>query len=294
MCINKADYLNRLQKELKGCDRALIQDAISDAEEHLTTLIQELQENDPTISEVDALQVAIDKYGDITEVSAEYRKLEAEYEAFFTSPSGTEKNWFQNFFLIIVDPAAWTAALYMFLSILTGIIYGTWAITGLSFSLPMLIFIIGIPLAGLFLLSIRGIALLEGRLVELLLGVRMPRKKIFLQKGSSGWQKFKDLVSSGITWKGLVYMLLQMPLGILYFTLIVVLISVSLGFIFVPVLKIFFLQEINISDIKGINENLLIVLMPLAGAFLLLLSLHLSKLLGKLHAGYAKFMLVKK
>ena len=38
--INSIDiYLESLKKELKGCDNATIQDALSDAEEHLRTAI---------------------------------------------------------------------------------------------------------------------------------------------------------------------------------------------------------------------------------------------------------------
>jgi len=54
-----------------------------------------------------------------------------------------------------------------------GIIYFTWTVTGISLSLGLLILIIGIPIAGVFILSTRGIALLEGRMVEALLGIRM-------------------------------------------------------------------------------------------------------------------------
>ena len=103
------EYLNRLSRELKGCDRALIQDAVSDAEEHIVGEMEDLRDKDPEISELEALRTAIEKYGDISEISQDYRKLESEYVAFFTSPSIPDRNWFQKFFLIIADPAAWTA-----------------------------------------------------------------------------------------------------------------------------------------------------------------------------------------
>ena len=44
----------------------------------------------------------------------------------------------------------------------------TWVVTGLSLSLGLLILIVGIPLTVLFFGSVRGLALLEGRLVEAL------------------------------------------------------------------------------------------------------------------------------
>jgi len=69
------------------------------------------------------------------------------------------------FFGVFADPRAWGALLYLFLSLGIGIVYFTWVVLGVSLSLGLLVLIIGIPFAGLFLLSIRGIAFIEGRLV---------------------------------------------------------------------------------------------------------------------------------
>lgn len=71
---------------------------------------------------------------------------------------------------------------YMLIAFVTGIFYLSWAVTGVSISISFLIFIFGFPIALLFLLSVRGLALIEGRLVEALLGVRMPRRPFFCIK----------------------------------------------------------------------------------------------------------------
>ena len=80
------------------------------------------------------------------------------------------------FFNVVSDPRTYGALLYMLLSLATGIFYFTWTVTGLSLTLGFAILIIGIPFALLFIASIRLLSYVEGRVVEALLGVRMPRR----------------------------------------------------------------------------------------------------------------------
>jgi hypothetical protein len=289
------EFLFVLKRELKGNDRALIQDALSDAEEHIRTALENIMNTKQEVTEDEALSKAIESYGDPSEIAADYKKLD-EYLTPMLAPSNKVdmRPWWKKFLLIIADPGAWGASLYMLISIITGTIYHIWAVCGLSVSLPLLIFIIGLPLAGFFLLSVRGVALLEGRIVEALLGMRMPRKPMFMSKDKGWWGKFKALVSSGITWKALVYMLLQMPLGIFYFTMIITLFAVSLSFIAAPILELVFHLPMEINGPSAYTHKWLLPLLPVAGALLLLCTLHLAKLIGKLHGMFAKLMLVKK
>src|SRR5260221_640618 len=125
------------------------------------------------------------------------------------------------FFGVYADPYAWGALLYMLIAFVTGIFYFTWAVTGVSLSISLLILVFGFPLALLFLLSVRGLALLEGRLVEALLGVRMPRNPLFSHQYMKWFDRLKALLTDKVTWVMLVYMLLQFLLGTVHFVLIV-------------------------------------------------------------------------
>ncbi len=89
-------------------------------------------------------------------------------------PTPDSRNF--GFFNVISDPRTYGALLYMLVSLATGIFYFTWTITGIALSLGFAILIIGIPFALLFIGSVRVLALVEGRIVEGLLGVRMPRR----------------------------------------------------------------------------------------------------------------------
>ena len=66
----------------------------------------------------------------------------------------------------------------MFLSLVTGCVYFTFAVTGLSLSLGPAILIIGLPVFLGFIGMTRVMSLGEGRLLEAVSGERMPRRPV--------------------------------------------------------------------------------------------------------------------
>ena len=199
------------------------------------------------------------------------------------------------FFAIYADPRAWGSLLFMLIAFVTGIVYFTWAVTGLSLSISLAIFIFGLPFAILFLLSIRGLALLEGRIVEALLGVRMPRRPKFSYEGLKWLERLKLLFTDKHTWKMFLYMLFQLPFGTLYFSLFVTLISISLSFMIAPILEAITQQGVTGVIIGNVRYYLSVEWYPLMiifGFLLLTASMHLFKWIGQLHGKYAKMLLV--
>jgi len=292
---NIEEYLEKLKKELKGSDPALTQDALFDAEEYLRTALEESVENTPGISEEEALQPLVERYGSPAEVASAYKEIESRVRPALTvSESRISRPQRAKLFGVITDAQAWGAFLYMLLSGITGCIFGMWALLGTAVSFFTLILIIGIPVTGLFLLSIRGIALIEGRIVEALLGLRMPRKPLFVQRHLSWSEKFKALITESHTWKALAYMILRFPLGFLYFVIAVGLTSFSLKCFLYP-LWYWGLGRPLITFSQPVYPPVWsIPLISLAGLIMFPLILHLAKFAGKLHARFAKFMLVRK
>jgi hypothetical protein len=288
-------YLRQLKSEMKDCDRATVQDALSDAEEYLRNALDNLKTNKPAVPEANAFSSVVEEYGTPAEIADAYRKIEAR-----TSPSLVARTTQQNrsfparFFGVVIEPRAWGALLYLLFTLATGIIYFTWTITGISLSLGLLILIIGIPIAGLFILSTRGLALLEGRMVEALLGIRMPHRPLFSPKDKGIWAKFKALLIDKYTWFSMVYMLLQLPLGIIYFTVFITLIAMSLGLIAAPIVGTIFSQPIFvINNTQYFLNGWVLPFTVIAGVLLFLLTLHLAKAVGGLHGKLAKAMLVR-
>ena len=286
------EYLDALQNELEGADPALIQDAQSDAREHLTMALAAACESNPSLNETESLQKLIEEYGTPEETASAYREVERR-----TSPvlkqAAKPRSFIIRFFNVYADPRTWGALLFMFIALVTGIVYFTWAVTGLSFSVSFSIFIFGLPFALLFLLSVRGLALLEGRLVEALLGVRMPRRPLFGAQGMKWFERLKLLVTDKSVWLAILYMLLQMPLGVLYFSLTTTLIVASLGFMVAPLAQVVW----NIPVITTGYERIFLpywelVAFSLGGFLLLTLTMHLARGIGWLHGRYAKALLV--
>jgi uncharacterized membrane protein len=294
------EYLDALKKELKGSDSATIQDALVDAEEHLTTALESARENQPDLDDADVLRQIIDQYGTPEETAAAY--VEVERRTFpglvpVSSSQGTtvkkQGSPLGRFFGIYLDPRAWGSLFYMLIAFVTGVVYFSWAVTGLSVSISFALFIFGLPVALLFLLSIRGVAWLEGRLVEALLGVRMPRRPLFAPQNVKLIERIKVLVTDKHTWLSLVYMLLQFVLGIVYFVVLVTVFSLSLSGIAIPILQeIFHLPVVQNGNLHYFLPTWAYPLVMLAGILLWTVTMHLVKWVGDLHGRYAKALLV--
>jgi hypothetical protein len=289
------DYLRELKQALSGADPAVVQDAMADAEEHLTMALDHARKGAPGLAEPDALPRIIEEYGTPAEVAAAYKDNEARFVPPLSPPAHSHpRSAAARFFGVVVDPRAYACLFYMFFSLITGIIYFTVATTGLSLSAGLIILIIGLPFFALFLLSVQGIALVEGRIVEALLGIRMPRRPLFAKKQQGMWERFKTLFKDKLSWTTILYMLLQLPFGILYFTVFVSLICLGLALIAQPILQALF--GFPVADVHGIAYYLPNWLAPLpliVGVLWLLLTMHLAKLVGRLHGVYAKSLLVR-
>jgi hypothetical protein len=195
----------------------------------------------------------------------------------------------------VLDPHTYGALFYMLLSLATGTFFFTWVVTGLSLSSLLMVLIIGIPVLLLFLGSVRVLSLMEGRIIETMLGVRMPRRPAYTDK-SQGWMARIGAMFSDIhTWLTMLYFVLMLPLGIVYFTLATGLLSTSLALVFAPMVELLFKQPVGIW-IDGVNIGSPFWMWPVtvvAGLVLLLGTLHLARGIGKLHGALAKHLLVR-
>ena len=295
------EYLAQLRAALAGADPAMIQDALYDAEEHLRS---ELAEN-PGISEAELLAKIATSYGAPEEVADIYRTTEKTVaRALRTPPPRPRRSAIGRFFGVLADPHTWGAMFYMLLALATGIFYFTWAVTGLSLSAGFAVLIFGLPFFLLFMASVRGLSLVESRIVEGMLGVRMPRRPPYTEPERSWLKRIAAMLIDPRTWATLFYMILMLPLGIAYFVIVVVLASVSLALMFTPIAMAFnffgwgrdFVDgyvTINWgfgAHIPGWGDA---IAMFVVGFFLLFGMLHLVRAIGHLHGALAKHLLVK-
>ena len=336
-------YLKNLQAALAGADRALVQDAVFDAEEYLQAELAAGADWAETV----------ERYGAPEEVAAAYLGTATEHAgaapsesghahggtpgtaaasavvaassttfqqtdvvttvaaaptaaapaaagvqagaAAAAAPSPAAPGCGQQIFGVFVDPRVYKALLYMLISLATGVAYFTIVVTGVSTAAGLLILVIGIPLLLLVLGIVRGMALFEGRLVEVLLGTRMPRRPRAEPPDAGFLKRMLFWVKDGRTWASMAYMILMLPLGIIYFTFAVTGLALSLGLITTPF-------WIWVSDYSFAYEGATYEWwFPLwatpfavvAGVVVLIAWLHAVKWIGRGHAVFAKAMLVR-
>lgn len=287
-------YLAQLKAALAGEDPALQQDALYDAEEYLRAEVAQ----HPDKSETDVLELIASTYGAPEEVADAYRTTEATVRTALAPPARPKaRGALGRFFSVFSDSRAYTSLFFMLLSLATGIIYFTVTVTGISMSIGLMVMIIGIPFFVLFLGLVRVFALAEGRLVEALTGIRMPRRPVYPRSAAPWYQRIIEMIKDRHTWTAMLYMLLQLPLGITYFVIAVTGLSVALGLIGGSVFQI--LVETGVVQLSiesgDINWTPLwaVPLVIAAGVLLLTLLMHLAKAIGMMHGHLAKTLLVR-
>ena len=284
-------YLDALRAALKGADPALLQDALYDAEEHLRA---ELAAHTGD-AEGDVLARIVQSYGAPDEVADAYRTNEATIQKALRTPAPRPRTTaFGRFFGIYADPRAYLSLLYLLLALVTGIAYFTFATAGLSLSLGLAILIIGVPFFLLFIGAARIIALAEGRIVETLLGTRMPRRPAYPDRDTPFLRRIVDMLKDPRTWGTLLYLLAMLPLGVFYFTFAVVGLSVSIALAVAPIFLL--LYHAGLVNVDGIimesPHPALLPLISIAGVLLLTVTMHLARGIGYLHGQLAKSLLV--
>ena len=306
------EYLRQLREALSGEDPALVQDALYDAEEYLRAEVASHSGK----SEADVLELIASTYGAPEEVAAAYRDTEIKVKAAFTAPKRAaadvgSPSALRRFFSVFSDVRAYTSLFLMLLALPTGILYFTFAVTGLSLSFGLAILIIGIPFFLTFIGVARVISLGEGRLIEAMTGERMPRRPAHPGAPMPFMTRVKDMLADVRTWTTLAYFVLKLPIGIANFVLVVVGLTVGMAFTFAPIAQaaqllgwIHFNGHIGVFDGHvQIDDNIIepawlasspIVLasMFVVGVLLVTTVMHMARGLGKIQARVAKSMLV--
>ncbi len=133
-------------------------------------------------------------------------------------------------------------------------------------------------------------------------GVRMPRRPVYQGTALGFWARIGEMLRDRRTWTTIAYFILMLPIGIAYFTIALVGLVVSLVFIGLPIAV--FLGQAGWFGMGGVqfftnaqpewmfNNILIVPVLAVAGALLLTSMMHLARGVGRLHALFAKSMLV--
>jgi len=232
-------------------------------------------------------------------VADAYRSNEKTIQAALRTPSPRPRtSSIGRFFGVYSDPRAYLSVLYMLLALVTGTIYFTFAVTGLSMSIGLAILIIGVPFFLLFVGATRLVALAEGRLVETMLGTRMPRRPVYPDRDAPFLRRVGDMLKDPRTWGTLVYFILMLPLGVFYFVFAVVGICFSIAMLVMPILILLYHMgvvgmNIQIDGSVELPHPAVLPFISILGLLLLTVTMHLARGIGYLHGQLAKTLLVQ-
>ena len=296
------EYLKQLRGALDAEDTALIQDALYDSEEYLRA---ELAAH-PHKSEADMLELIASTYGAPVEVAAAYRATDAQVSAALRTPrrrSARTGVW-ARFFGVFLDPRAYLSLFFMLLTLATGVVYFTFAVTGLSLSIGLAVLIIGVPFFLAFIGMARVISLGEGRLLEAITGERMPRRPVHPGPPAAWWTRILEMLKEGRTWTTILYLLLMLPLGIVYFTTAVTGLSTGVALVLAPLAALVehfgwfgwdwhTHIQLGHTDLLSDYPAVTSVLLFVAGILILTLLMHAARGIVRMHTRLAKALLVE-
>ena len=190
----------------------------------------------------------------------------------------------------IFDPRTYGRILYMLLALPLGVAEFTFLVTAISFGFGTAITLIGIPVLIGTVWAWRWIAELERGLIGRLVGVHIPSPYRPDPEGGRWWRRVAARLADPATWKDLAFLLLQLPLGILSFTVTVTVLGVGLGLLFAPA----YYWALSSSDwIGSVGVDTLpeaLVAVPV-GAVVLLVGVPALSALGRLYGWLAAQLL---
>ncbi|WP_304181570.1 sensor domain-containing protein [Pseudoalteromonas prydzensis] len=281
---NIQDYLSALTAQLQGQDIALIQDALYDAENHFRCAFDAAGRQPSAIFDI------IKSYGTPKEIAKYYCDMELTVNwaiyGICTSNIIAPKN--TSMFAILKDMSAYKALIYAFIRPPLSIAYFAWTLMVGLCSAAASLFIVGLPILVFYMKSMQYLSLLEGRLIESLLRLRMPRRPA--NTDISMKQKVLDPLLLRRNWSTSLYLFLQLPLAIVYLLLIVLPTILATCLFLSPIVDPI-LHTIYPTFEIDINWYWLPAT-TIVSTGLLMLTLFLAKLLGTHHSKLAKAMLV--
>ncbi len=207
------------------------------------------------------------------------------------------------FFLSVIRPQSYRNIFYLLFSFPLGIIYFTFAITGLSVGVGLIpAFLIGIPILMFVLLTSKRIMSFERGLVSVYLKLELPEYFPASTPCDRLITRIKNEVTDPVSWKSIIFLLMKLPIGIFNFTVVVTFYSLSLGFLAAPIVNLVAGHE---AAIKVFDNDLFVLLSinmspeaksavyAVIGFLLVFVSVYISNLLAYLNGKIVGLMYEK-
>jgi len=190
----------------------------------------------------------------------------------------------------ILDAATYARILYLLLALPLGVAEFSFLVTAISFGFGTAVTLIGIPVLIGAMWAWRWLAELERRLIGRLVGAPIPSPYRPDPVGGRWWRRVAARLSDPATWKDLAFLLLQLPVGIVSFTVAVTVLGLGLGLLFAPA----YYWALGDGDwIAGLEVDTLLEALAAVpvGALILLVGIPGLNALGRLYGWLASQLL---
>jgi signal transduction histidine kinase len=134
----------------------------------------------------------------------------------------------------ILEGRTYARILYMLLALPLGVLEFSFLVTAISLGFGTAITLVGIPILIGTMWAWRWLAELERGLIARLVGIEIPSPYRPDRADDGWWQRVAARLSDPATWKDLAFLLLQLPLGIVSFTVAVTVLGLGLGALLAP------------------------------------------------------------
>jgi signal transduction histidine kinase len=189
----------------------------------------------------------------------------------------------------LLDPRAYGRIAYMLLAGVLGVAEFVFLVTAISTGLGLAVTLIGIPILIGCVYAWGWLAELERRIIAVLTGTRIANPYRPVPEGGR-WEHLRARLADPATWKDLLFLLLQFPLGLVAFVVTLVVLSVGITGVTLP-LWYWALNdgyELGILTVDTLPEALACV--PI-GVLALLLGIPALSALGRFYTAYAEVLL---
>lgn len=199
-----------------------------------------------------------------------------------------QSDFMQTYFGVLAKGETYLKFAYLLLAFPLGLIYFVFLVVGFSLGLSLIIIWVGLLILALLFPAIwAGIAFERTQAIYLLKQDIPPMSKP-VTENQSFLERMKTFFTNPVTWKGLLYLFLKFPLGILQFVIVVTGLSLVLGFLAAPFAYPWISIDFGMWMVDSFSEAIGVFVI---GILLLPAIFHFFNLIADLNGKLAKIML---
>jgi hypothetical protein len=190
------------------------------------------------------------------------------------TPAVPRRGALVRFLRVPLEARSYSNLLFLALAFPLGLVYFIFLSVGLTLGVGLTLILIGLPLLALVLAASWGLTALERQLAIHLLGAEVPPMRPAQPAPRRGFLlDALDFLGNPVAWKGMGYLILKLPLGIITFVVTISLLAVSASLLIAP-----FVYPTGLLEWDGMVWNLdspgAAVLCGALGVVIAFLSLH--------------------